>query len=253
VWFGGSDAIRFLNDLISQEIAALAPGSVVRSFLLQPRGKIDHLLWALRDEDRVGLVTESDRGPDLVATLSRYRIRVDVEIGDPEPAWMIIGGNNSTPGKWQVEGSRITADLPWGGPRMALMTGSKPNLPEIGDSEFDRIRIESGEPRYGVDIDESTIPQESGLVPDTVSFTKGCFLGQELVARIDSRGHVNKRLRVVEFNSESVAAGAEIHSSGKPVGVVTSVAGNLGLAMVRSEILAGASIVVGGIDSRIRD
>ena len=80
VWFSGADAIRFLNDLISQEIGDVEPGTVGRSLLLTPQGKLDHLLWVLRGEGEVGLIVDSGRGEDLAAKLARYRIRVDVEI-----------------------------------------------------------------------------------------------------------------------------------------------------------------------------
>ncbi|MEX1249476.1 MAG: hypothetical protein WEA57_02205, partial [Acidimicrobiia bacterium] len=74
VWFRGSDAIKFLNDLISQEIGTLDSGTVTRSLLLGPQGKLQFILWVLRDDDGVGLVTEDGRGDELMDTLNRYRI-----------------------------------------------------------------------------------------------------------------------------------------------------------------------------------
>src|SRR3970040_2240570 len=92
VCFSGPDAIRFLNDLISQEIGDVEPGTVGRSLLLTPQGKLDHLLWVLRGEGEVGLIVDSGRGEDLAAKLGRYRIRVEVEIehvvGD---VWLVVG------------------------------------------------------------------------------------------------------------------------------------------------------------------
>jgi folate-binding protein YgfZ len=103
----------------------------------------------------------------------------------------------------------------------------------------------------GVDIDERTIPQEAGVVDGAVSFTKGCYLGQELVARIDSRGHVNRNLRGIVVSSAVLPPlGAEVTADGKPVGVITSVGESLdlrapvALALVRREVEPDAEVDV---------
>ena len=247
VWFDGDDAIRFLNDLISQEIAALAPGTVVRSLLLQPRGKLDHLLWVLRGEGRVGLVADPGRGSELAAKLGRYRIRVDVEIEEgTHPTWLMVGESQIVTGQWREESEGLIAGLPWNGPKLTLVTGERPSLAEFSTEEMDRIRIEAGEPLFGIDVDTSTIPQESGLVSETVDFTKGCFLGQELVARIDSRGRVNRHLRKLKFEGAAPETGSEIRFGDRVVGTLGSIAGDLGLALIRREVEPGETVEVAG-------
>ena len=252
VWFRGVDTINFLNDLISQEIATLAPGSVTRSLLLGPRGKLDHILWVLRGDDEVGLITDAGRGAELAATLSRYRIRVKVDIEEPLSGWLVLGDFDMDASRWHHVDGRVIADLPWHGPRMTLATGEKPDLPQVSEEEMNRIRVEAAEPQFGVDVDDSTIPQESGLVSDTVDFDKGCYLGQELVARIDSRGHVNRHLRRLEIEGPEAEVGAEIVSGDRPVGTLTSVAGDLGLALLRREVEPGSRVKVGGAEARVR-
>jgi len=252
VWFRGVDTIKFLNDLISQEIADLAPGSVTRSLLLGPRGKLDHILWVLRGDNEVGLITDSGRGAELAATLGRYRIRVKVDIDEPLSGWLILGDFEMDAGRWRSEDGRVVADMPWHGPRMTLTTGEKPDLTHATEEEMNRIRVEAAEPQFGVDVDDSTIPQESGLVPETVDFDKGCYLGQELVARIDSRGHVNRHLRRLEIGDAGAEIGAEILSGDRAVGTLTSVAGDLGLALVRREVEPGTAVKVGGTDATVR-
>ena len=250
VWFSGGDAIGFLNDLISQEIAGLPPGTVVRSLLLEPRGKLDHVLWVLRGDHRVGLVTDSGRGDELAATLGRYRIRVDVEIEEgTKPIWLIVGESEVQTGQWRESSEGLIAGLLWKGPKLTLVAGEKPPLPVLAAEEMERIRIEAGEPRFGMDIDRSTIPQESGLVSETVDFTKGCFLGQELVARIDSRGRVNRHLRKLRFDGAAPEPGAEISAGARVVGTLGSVAGNLGLALIRREVEPGETVAVGGVQA----
>ena len=201
VWFGGSDAIRFLNDLISQEIGDMEPGTVRRSLLLTPQGKLDHIIWVLRGADDVGLVVDAGRGEDLAAKLGRYRIRVDVDI---EPSqldhWLVVGPFSGDPRRWSGDRSALVADLSWSNLQRTLVVGEKPDLPLLEVDDYEVFRIEAGEPLMGVDVTDAIIPQETGLVKDTISFDKGCFLGQELVARLDSRGgRVNHHLRILRF------------------------------------------------------
>ena len=228
VWFRGEDTIRFLNDIISQEVATMEPGTVRRSFLLNPQGRIDHLMWALRGEQELGLVTDPGRGGDLATALSRYRIRVAVEISEePSDRWLVIGPL-ADEGAWSWTDGELVADVSWSGVPRFLVVGEQPALPSISAEEVERLRIESGEPLVGVDTSTSTIPQETGLVPVAVDLDKGCFLGQELVGRIARRGHVNKQLRVLKFPGAGPAAGSEVSRGESTVGTVTSVAGPVG-------------------------
>jgi folate-binding protein YgfZ len=113
------------------------------------------------------------------------------------------------------------------------------------DAEFEAARIAAGVPRLGHDIDERTIPQEAFLEIDAVSFSKGCFVGQELVCRIDTRGHVNRYLRRIHAESgASLPVGADVLVDDRVVGNVTSAAGPDALAMVRREIDPPAAVRV---------
>ena len=254
VWFRGSDAVSFLNDLISQEIGTLEPGTVIRSLLLGPQGKLMFILWVLRGDGEVGLVTEDGRGDDLVATLSRYRIRVDVDISmDEDNRYLVAGELTVEPGTWAVTEGVIKADLSWDSlPRELRIGGDKPDLTEIPAGEYDLARIEAGIPTMDVDVDEKTIPQETGLVAETISFDKGCFLGQELVARLDSRGgRVNRHLRILDFDDQ-VAAGTSLRSGDKDVGTVTTTSGNNGLGLVWREVEPGDRIEADGVGVTVR-
>jgi folate-binding protein YgfZ len=120
-------------------------------------------------------------------------------------------------------------------------------------AEYERGRLEAGVPRLGPDLDESTIPQEAWLDRDAVSFTKGCYLGQELVARIDSRGHVNRVLRWIRPSDADVVLDrdAEVQVDGKVVGQVTSAIPGLALAYIRREVAAPAAATVGSTTARV--
>ena len=236
VWFEGSDAVRFLNDLISKEISELEEGAAVRSLLLSPQGKLDHILWVLRNGDRVGLVTAPGRGEDLAATLGRFRIRVDVEISvSTEPLWLVVG---DYPG----------VDVSLQGLKRTLVFGERPDLPGLPADDYERARIEAGEPLFGVDVDEKTIPQEvGGLVDMAVDFDKGCYLGQELVARINSRGgNVPRHLRLLRFSGEAPVTGTELVVGDKLVGTLTSASGELGLALVHRDVGPGDTVTAAG-------
>ncbi len=254
VWFRGADAIKFLNDLISQEIGKLPPGSVARSLLLGPQGKLQFILWVLRGDDEVGLVTEDGRGDELVEALTRYRIRVDVEIAKEErDICLVVGERTDAPGTWTAEGDAVVADLSWDTVARTLQIGeTAPDLAHLSADDYTLARIEAGMPLMGVDVDENTIPQETGLVADSISFDKGCFLGQELVARLDSRGgRVNRHLRILQLDSP-VAAGAALSADGKGVGTVTSVSGLRGLALVWREVEPGARVDAEGVGATVQ-
>ena len=100
-------------------------------------------------------------------------------------------------------------------------------------------------PRQGFDTDERTIPQEAGLELVAVSFTKGCFVGQELVCRIDTRGRVNRHLRRLRAGEGMLVRGAAVEHDGKAIGEITSTAGPVALAMLRREVEPGASVTAG--------
>ena len=253
VWFRGPDTIRFLNDLISQEIAKLQPGTVARSLLLEPQGKLRHVLWVLRGEDEVGLITDPGRGQALADDLGRYKIRVDVEVeAQDRDVWLIVGEAQGEKGNWTIEDAELIADISWPNLERWLVTGAKPDLPVMAEEEYEAARIAAGEPRWGVDVDDSTIPHVSGLVPETVDFTKGCFLGQELVARIDSRGgNVPRNLRLLRLADGEAESGSEVMVDGTVVGEVTSSSGALALATLKRGIEPGDDVIVGGAAAKV--
>ena len=242
-WVTGSDAVGFLGSLVSQDVAGMEPGSGALSFLLHPQGKIDHILWLLRDEERVGVVVESHRLEACIAALRRFRIRVDADFEVDERPLHARWDTGEALG-WGDDGGLFTASIALRGHRLSWTT-------EAGTTDADAYlagRIAAGLPSVPVDVDDSTIPEESGLVPHAVSFTKGCYLGQELVARIDSRGHVNRRLVRLSINGEAVPGPVTVDGTevGSLTSVVSSPAGSLGLATVHRTVEAGVRVEVSG-------
>ncbi len=263
VWVRGPDAVSFLDGLVSQAIAPMQTGAVARSLLLSPQGKLRVPHVVLRGDDEIGLVTDPGCGAMAAGDLRRFKIRVDAAI-EPEPAPVIgLWGPDARgavtrlvgaapPGAgWQRREGLVVAEVPFrrGGPDRFLITGLDPadidaaGVTRAGSLAADAVRIEAGEALTGVDIDDGTIPQEADLVEGAVDFGKGCYLGQELVARIDSRGRVNRHLRGIRLASNVLPpVGAEVAAGERSVGTVTSVAESLelrapiGLALLRREV-----------------
>ena len=257
VWVTGPDAVTFLDGQVSQDVAAMSPGEVQRSLLLEPRGKLRAILWLLRDSERVGLVVQSDGADAVVTALEQFRFRVKAEITvDPRPGHSVWGkdegardeGAREEPerGLWLERNDVLTAATPDGW--SVVVTATPPLGQVLTADEFAAHRVAIGEPWFGVDVDEGTIPQETGLVSAAVSFTKGCYLGQELVARIDSRGHVNRHLRRLSGTGATPPAGAEVRRGDTVVGTTGTTAsegtGWLGLAVLRREAEAGDEVTV---------
>ena len=256
LWASGPDAVSYLQGVISQDVEGMAPGEAARSFLLAPRGKLEALLWVLRAEDadnRVGIAAEASQLEQVRISLARWRLRVEVELEpDPREIFDVWGPSGlDTADGWRDENGVLAAELRSTPVRRCLTAGldrvdlEERGLRPLGQRAAEAVRIEAGEPRMGVDVDSKTIPQETGLVPEAVSFTKGCFLGQELVARIDSRGRVNRNLRGVRMlDGAAPPAGAQVIHDGKTVGTLTSAAGNLALALIRREAPPGTQVMV---------
>ena len=250
----GPDAVAFLEGLLTQR---LEPGRSVRSFLLGPRGKLRAIIRAVVGDDDVVLVTDAGRRDTLATDLRHYRIRVKAEVRDDErPVRLLLGsaaddalGGAVVPaGGWVAVGEGVVADATVGPFRGYLLVGVDPvgEVTPVGSLAWTARRIEAGEPVMDVDVDEGTIPQETGLVPSSVDFSKGCYLGQELVARIDTRGHVNQRLVGLRLGTNLLPpVGCEVMTATRPVGTVTSVGESLdlrapvALGMVRREAADG--------------
>jgi folate-binding protein YgfZ len=255
----GPDTFSFLQSLVSQDVEGLDDGAVVASLLLTPKGKVDSAFRLLRVGDDAWLDVETGFGERLRAGLERFKLRVKVEIAGPTAPWGMLairGGAapESVPGGVQV------LPVAWSTGRGADVIGPRAVLADLDvashglDAEaYERARIQAGVPRLGSDLDDSTIPQEAWLDRDAVSFTKGCYLGQELVARIDSRGHVNRVLRWVRPAEATTALphDAEVEVDGKVVGQVTSAIPGLALAYVRREIEPPAAATVNGAPAAV--
>ncbi|MGQ0850136.1 MAG: CAF17-like 4Fe-4S cluster assembly/insertion protein YgfZ [Actinomycetota bacterium] len=240
----GPDARKFLDGLLSQDLEKLEPDRAVRSFLLTPQGKIRSLLWVAGEGEQVDMFTDAGIGGRVASDLAAYKIRVKAIIGQPEPVTTLVG---------TLPDGAVAAPL---GETIRGFIVSEVDLAVMTTDEWTAMRLQAGEPVMDVDIDDKTIPQETGLVDEAVSFTKGCYLGQELVARLDSRGgRVNRHLRRLLLAS-SVAVPAPVTLAGDEAGELTSAATTtdglrLGMGMLHRRVEPGAIVNVAGVDAEV--
>lgn len=258
VWASGEDAVRFLHDLLSQDVAGLAPGHASPSLLLAPNGRLRAIVTIARIGDAIALI--SAQSDHLLADLTRFRIRVNVDLEtDPRPVSMVWGPEAHQAivrAGWPM-GADVEVDSPsWAVEDPVIddrwfIVGSPDRLgvPVASHDDARVRRIEAGEPEFGVDVGESTIPNEAFELSNFVDFQKGCYLGQELVERIDARGRRVRRLTGIVFEDGPVpAAGSIVRNGSTEVGIVTSTGLSLslgapiGLGMLRSEAEDGAPV-----------
>jgi folate-binding protein YgfZ len=211
----GQDAADYLQRMVSNDVEALAPGESCDALLLTAKARvIAPLRVHRRAPDDFLLLTEPELGDRVRAELLRMRFAAKAEI-EPEQheSWLVLGGDE--------------------------VVDERPPGDEVGEAEFERWRIGAGVPRWGREIDESILPAEAGLDESHISFTKGCYPGQEPIARQRYRGKVNRHLRMLEIEG-AVKPGDELLYEGKKVGRVTSAVEGRALGFVRTEVPADA-------------
>ncbi len=278
---------KFLNGILTNEITGLSPGRGCRAALLDTKGHVLALLRVLATETAVILETDLARRELLEERLAHYRVAAPVRFAaTPMVVLGLLGaqapptlGRLGLPAPEEAEAHQLARfgehelrvvraqDLPGGGyvlqvPEAAttrlwtalLETGAAP----IGRRALDTLRIEDGRPFWGADVSEASLLHETGLVAELHSPTKGCYVGQEIVARLSARGEkVNRALRGLELEAETTA-GAEITAEGRTVGQVTTAGrsprrGPIALGYVaRSHFEPGTPVEVSGARAVVR-
>jgi len=234
----GPEAVRWLHDLLSQDVKGLAKGESALSFLLQPQGKVVAILWISRlSEDEVLLDTDQGWGSHIVDHLTRYKLRTKAELETLPWRCVAVRGPRAHEVVPQplTEGSVIAGIADWPGLPGVDLIGPDPVAPEgvpvCSLDAYEAVRIEAGVPAMGREADENTMPHELGIVDRAVDMAKGCYIGQELVARVDARGgHSPRFLRgVVVARNVVPPPGATIREPGndRDRGRLTSVAESL--------------------------
>ncbi len=221
--------------MVSNDVEALASGASCMALLLTAKARVIAPLTVLRrSDDDFLLLTEPNLGDRVRAELVRFRFAAKCAIElEQHVSTLVLGG--------EIPAGAI-GNGDYGVPAYELLDGEPPSAAEPAtDEELERLRIVARTPRFGRELDDRVLPAEAGLEERAISFTKGCYPGQEPIARLHYRGHPNRGLRVLELEgTEAPAYDAELTFDGKAVGRVTSsvVDGDhvLALAYVRREV-----------------
>lgn len=252
VTVSGDDACAHLESQLTQDVASLAVGESVWSFLLDNKASIIALLRITRTADAIYLLdTDPGWGSAVRGAIDGFLFRMDVTFAEdtwdhlavrgPGAEAAGIGAPIEAPVRWRgIDGLDIL------GPTVAMPDG----VAEITTEVYDSLRVWAGWPVMGRDIVDKTTPAMTGLVDEAVSFTKGCYPGQEFVARVHYRDAAPpRRLVHVTFHpSAGVVEGAELTIDGDTVGVVTSVAScqPVALAFLKRSVEVPADLMCGG-------
>ncbi len=256
----GSDRARYLNAITSGDIRSLTAGHGVPGLLLNAQGHILAEIDTLALDDRFLLVSHAMAATRTLETLDRYIIMDDCTLSDVSGAWAscAVEGPRAWATLAQVTGASLEGlppfghqDAPIAGTKCRILRRAHCGLPgaeifvpregvgsvwqklqeaarasgggPIGWEAVNALRIEAGMRWFGADFDDTVIPQEAGLEQTHISYTKGCYTGQEIVERVRSRGKLNRWLVLLEFSGQiPPAAGAKLEAEGKAWGHVTS-------------------------------
>ena len=251
----GKDAVEYLQRMVSNDVAALGVGDSCDALLLTPKARVIAPLRILRrSTDDFLVLTEPSLGEVVRSQLlrTRFAAKVEIEREDHESVLLLAPGARPT-----ADGLTVPND-DYGVPGAELIDGvPPPDAVALDDADLDALRIRARTPLWGREVDDRVLPAEAGLVERAVSFSKGCYPGQEPIARLHYRGHANRGLRVLELEGDEFPAyDAPLRLGDKVVGRVTSAARDrdgriIALGFVRTDVPDGADMTVDGAVVRI--
>jgi len=258
----GGEAAEFLQGQVSNDVEALAPGSGCYAVILNHKGKLRTDLRILRGADFFWMDSEAIGHAVLAHMLRTYALGRDVQWEDVTETRSLVSVIGPAAGELFEGPEHSFAER---GGRMYVATalgvdvigepGLELDFEAVSEEAAECARIESGRPRLGLDMDAETMPQEAGINERAVSFTKGCYVGQETVARLHWRGKPNRHLRGLRL-TEPAERGADVLLGEKVVGRVGSVSvsprlGPIALALVRREAAPGDTVSVAGAAAEV--
>ncbi|GAA3673678.1 folate-binding protein YgfZ [Arthrobacter ginkgonis] len=268
----GPDRLSWLNSLSTQLLLGLAPGESTEALFLNVQGRIEHDCRVVDDGTTTWLLVEAAEAAPLAAWLDSMRFMLRVEVADASADWAVVGAAAEIP---QLAGRTVWRD-PWPGvlPGGYSYSGAEhpaagrvwleylvpaadleaavEGLPLAGTMAVEALRIAAWRPRLGLETDDKTIPHELDLMRTAVHLTKGCYKGQETVARVHNLGHPPRRLVFLHLDGSLhtlPAAGSDVVLGEKTVGRITSAAlhheaGPIALAIIKRNVDPAAALVV---------
>jgi tRNA-modifying protein YgfZ len=260
----GEQRAWFLHQVVTNRFEDIRPGETRAAAMLTPHGRMVGFFEAVATDDSLLLHLESDLADPFADALRRYVFATRVEIEDVTGEWglLLLVGDRWRDAAARIEGAVLHETLFLGPPAGYLWlphgrtSEAAAALQDAGarrgdEEEAEAIRIAHGRPRWGRDMDAKSLPQEARLDElDALDFHKGCYVGQEAVAKIFFRGKVNRKIRKLDLSGPA-APGAEARRDGEKVGVVTSASGNAAIAMLKHTVEPGATVDVDGMPAKV--
>ena len=262
----GTDRVTWLNGLVTCDLAKRSTGDAVYGLHVEKKGRIVSDLYVVLDADRVVVALPANVAEAVRTSLDHYLVMEDAELAAADfDVWFVHGPRSNV----VVEAARSAGGVGGLLDRTGLggavvlappeardaVRGALEATATLGDAAgWEALRLERGVPAFGVDFDGASYAQEAGLEKTAVSFSKGCYLGQEVVCMLEMRGHVKKKLASIVMDGAPPARGADVaDAEGAKVGDVTSAIASpllgrtVGLAMVkRASADVGTSLSIGG-------
>jgi folate-binding protein YgfZ len=248
----GPEAAAYLHGQVSQDVQDLEVGASRWSFLLEPRGNVEAFLRMTRSgPETFVLDTTAGAGDVLAASLQRFKLRTKAAIAPVDWRMLAVRGDGAAEAARAATGVELTVAVDWPGQRGVDLLGPDPRVdgvPVLGEAHWERLRVATGMPDVVADL-AGAIPNETELVDLAVSFSKGCYRGQELVERISSRGAQRLLLRRLRFDQEPGTRPGDDRS-------LTSLAsvdggGAVGLGYLRATVEPGTTVDVGGAPATV--
>ena len=262
--FTGPQRAWFLEQILTNTFEDLVPGEARDAALLTPHGRMVGYMETVATDDSLLMHFEPELTATLPEAIRRFVLATDVEITDVEDrALILIAGDGwdevaANLGVQTVPHPTGALGIPAGYVWVARDkgVGVAAAIKDAGaraatEDELEAIRVENAVPRWGREMDEKTFPQEVGIDEHAVHYDKGCYVGQEAMAKIHLRGKVNRRMRALE-SPEPLEVGTKLRSGDDEVGVVTSIAGTKALGMLRYTVYPGDLVTAGEHDIKVR-
>ncbi len=248
----GPDRLTWLHSLTTQHLESLQPGVPTAALVLSPNGHVEHAMYAVDDGEAFTAHLEPGEGAPMAAWLDRMRFMMRVEVEDLTERLAVAWRPGVSTGS-VAEGEPATA-MQTGKydvfPRSELAAYAKAAGPACGMWAYEALRIARGEPRFGLDTDHRTIPNEVGWIPSAVHLDKGCYRGQETVARVHTLGRPPRRLTLLHLDGSAnrlPTRGAPVLHGDREVGFVGSSArhyeyGPIALALLKRNVPVDAQL-----------
>ena len=245
----GDDRLKWLHDLTTQHLSELQPGVWTTALVLDPQGHVEHQVFLVDDATTTWIHTEKERATDLVSYLEKMKFMLRVDVKDVSDEYVLLrapGTPDSIGGPYAIVPKLEADDV-----KKAFAAAHT----EVGTWALEAERIASGRPRLLLDTDHKSIPNELALLNNAVHMNKGCYRGQETVAKVFNLGQPPRRLTLLHLDGSMVtmpAHGSTIMWGEKEVGVIGSIArhyelGPIALALIKRNVPLDATLICEGV------